>query len=96
MLAHTKKSYEANSDLSACTSVPSYGWVEREQCERESRKGNGENTTVEDQSDGLNEERILHIMTEVHQANPSIKLESQDNGRSITVGILSKLAARIC
>lgn len=78
-----------------CTSVPSFGWVERERRERESRKGNGEHTAVEDQSDNLNEERMSHVIAEVQKAHPDVKLEPQDNSRSITVGALSKLSIQV-
>ncbi|KAF1365287.1 hypothetical protein EJ07DRAFT_96182 [Lizonia empirigonia] len=82
ILAHARKSYEANSDLSTCTSVPAYGWVERENRERGSLKGNREHVAVEDQIDSLDEERISQIIAEVQEAHPNIKLELQDDGHS--------------
>jgi hypothetical protein len=91
MLAHTKKSYEANRDLSASTSVPSHGWTERERRERESRKGNGARIAVEDQSDKLDDERLPQIVAQVKEAHANIKLELQNDNRSITVGALLPL-----
>lgn len=95
ILAHARKSYEANSDLSTCTSVPAHGWVERENRERESLKGNREHVTVEDQIDSLDEERISQIIAEVQEAHPNIKLELQDDGHSIRVGVLSNLSVGV-
>ena len=85
MFAHARKSQEANPDLSTSTSVPSHGWVERERRERESRKGSGEHTTVEDQSHNLNDEEISVINKEFQVAHPNIKLETQNGGHSMTV-----------
>ena len=90
MLAHTKKSYEANPDLSTSASVPSHGWIERERRERESRKGNGQHAAVEDQGDRLDNEKISRIIAQVQEAQPSIKLEAQNDNRSITVRNSSK------
>lgn len=87
-LAHIKKSYEANSDLSACTSVPAHGWVERERRERrarETRKGTAHHAVVEDKGDGLDDKAVLRIMTEVQEAHPGVKFEAQDANRSIIV-----------
>ncbi|KAF2633721.1 hypothetical protein BU25DRAFT_11720 [Macroventuria anomochaeta] len=84
MLAHTKKSYEANPDLSTSTSVPSHGWIERERRERESRKGNGKHTAVENQGDRLDSEKISRIIAEIQEAQPNVKLEAQNDNRSIT------------
>jgi hypothetical protein len=87
-LAHVKKSYEANSDLSACTSVPSHGWVVRERRqrrERETHKGTAQHTVVEDKGDGLDDKAISRIMTEVQEAHPGVKFEAQDANRSISV-----------
>lgn len=88
ILAHTRKSYEADSDLSTCISVPSYGWIERERRERELNKGNGERTTVDDHSDSLDDEGISQIIAKIQEAHPLIKLESQDHHCSITVRAL--------
>lgn len=84
-LAHTRKSYQANSDLSACTSVPSNGWIERERRERESRNGNGQLTAVDDHGDRLDNENILRIMAEVQEAQPNVKLEADHDNHNITV-----------
>ncbi|KAJ4412277.1 hypothetical protein N0V91_000748 [Didymella pomorum] len=82
-LAHTKKSFDANSDLTACASVPSYGWIERERQEHESHKGPGEHTTVEDHSNRLDDETVSCIVAEFQGTQPNIKLQAQDDKRSI-------------
>lgn len=88
MLAHTKKSYEANQDFSTSTSVPSHGWIERERRERESRKGNGSHTATEDQSNILDDQRISQTVEEVKGAHPNIEMDLASDNRSITVGLL--------
>ena len=93
MLAHTKKSYEANQDFSTSTSVPSHGWIERERRERESRKGNGAHTATEDQNNILDDQRISQTVKEVKGAHPNIKLDLASDNRSITVGLLSQSQA---
>lgn len=85
MFAHTKKSFEADQDLAACASVPSYGWIERERRERESHKGSGENAAVEDDSNKLDDETISRIVAEVQGTQPNIKLQAQNDNRCITV-----------
>jgi hypothetical protein len=87
MLTHAKKSLETNPDLAACASVPSHGWVERERRERELRKGNGEHAPANDQNYTLNDEDISRITTDFQKAHPNIKLEIQDNNRSLTVRV---------
>ncbi|KAF3002034.1 hypothetical protein E8E13_008771 [Curvularia kusanoi] len=83
-LAHITKSYEANPDLSASTSVPSHGWSARERRERESRKGFAQHAVVDDKSDGLDTEIVSRVMTEVQGAHPDVRFEAQDTNRSIT------------
>lgn len=85
MLAHTKKSYQANSDLSTSTSVPSSGWIDRERRERESRKGNGQHTAVEDHGDSLDNEQISRIVAEVQEGQPNVKFEAQNDNHNIIV-----------
>lgn len=84
-LAHVKKSYEANPDLSASTSVPSNGWIERESRERETRKGIAQHRVAEDNGDGLDGETISRITLEVQETQPNVKFETSDENRSITV-----------
>lgn len=85
MLAHTKKSFEANQDLSACASVPSHGWIERERRERESHKGPVESAAVEDQSNVWDDETLSRIVADVQETQPNVKLQVQNDNRSITV-----------
>ncbi|KAF9697350.1 hypothetical protein EKO04_004859 [Ascochyta lentis] len=89
MLEHARKSYEANPDLSACTFVPAHGWVERERRENDARKGDGEQTSTEGQSDTLDDERISLVVAEVQKAHPSVKLETYDDNRGITTQFIA-------
>lgn len=65
--------------------MPSHGWIERERREREVRKRNGQHTAVEENGDSLDSEKILRIITEVQEAQPSVKFEAQDDNTSIVV-----------
>jgi len=85
MLAHVKKSYESNPDLSTSTSVPSHGWLERERREREARKRNGEHTAVEDQGGSLDNDKIMRIMAEVQEVQSNVKFQAQNDNTSIVV-----------
>ncbi|KAH6616732.1 hypothetical protein C7974DRAFT_51087 [Boeremia exigua] len=85
ILAHTRKSYETNTDLSSSISIPSHGWIERERRERESRKGNGQHTAVEDHGDNLDNETILRIVAEIQKAQPNVNIEAQNDNRSIVI-----------
>ncbi|KAF3048884.1 hypothetical protein E8E11_005483 [Didymella keratinophila] len=82
-LAHTKRSFEANQDLAACASVPSHGWIERERRERESRKGCGENTAIENHSNKLDDETVSRIVKEFQMAQPTIKLQAKNDNHCI-------------
>lgn len=84
-LARVRRSYEVNSDLSASTAVSSFGWTERERRERESRKGTTQHVAVEDKVERLDTEALSRILAEIHGAQSNVKLEIQDDGRSITV-----------
>ena len=88
MLARTKKSYEANQDLSTSVSISSHGWIERERRERESRKGSRAHTAVEDQSDKLDSEGISQAVAQVKEAHPNMKFELQSDNHDITVRLL--------
>lgn len=90
MLAHTKKSFEANPDLAACISVPSHGWIERECRERESHRSPGEHIAVEGHSNRLDDETMSRIITEVQGAQPNVKLQAQKDNHCITVRSLMK------
>lgn len=83
-LAHTKKSYQANPDLSTCTSIPAHGWIARERRERELRTGNGQHTTVDDKGDKLDNEKISHTVAKVQEAHPDVKFEVDPDNHTIT------------
>lgn len=85
MLAHVKRSYESNQDLSASTAVPSHGWIERERREREVRKGTIQHADVEDKVEKLDTETLSRVLADVHGTQSSVKFEIQDDNRSINV-----------
>lgn len=85
-LRRAERSLAANADLSASVSLPSHGWVERERREREAKKGLKKGReSVEDMGAVLGEADVLQIVAEFRKAHPNIRLDAQDDGRSISV-----------
>jgi hypothetical protein len=87
---HTRKSFSANTDLSASASIPAYGWIEREEKERKSKKSNRSENTDEI-STVLNDEDISRIIAGFRMTYPNIKLDLQDENRTISVRCFSHL-----
>jgi hypothetical protein len=87
MFEHTRKSMAANADLSASRSIPMHGWTEREKKERDSKKSNRIEST-DDNSTTLTEEDVSRIVVEFQKTHPNIKLEMQDDNRTISVSCL--------
>jgi hypothetical protein len=84
IFAHTTKSFATNTDLSASASTPAYGWIEREQKENKakesSRRGSEDhNSTI------LSDEDISQIIVDFQKTHPNIKLDLQDENRTISV-----------
>jgi hypothetical protein len=81
---HVQKSFAANADLSDCVSLPSHGWIERERKAKESTKSKG-NESVDDPGVTLSDEDISRIVVEFRKTHPNLKLDTQDDNRSISV-----------
>jgi hypothetical protein len=81
---HVKQSFAVNTDLSECVSIPSHGWIERERKAKESTKSKG-SESVEDLGATLSDEEFSRIVVEFGKIHPNLKLETQDNDRSISV-----------
>lgn len=81
---HIKKSFAANADLSACSSIPSYGWCERERHIRETKQSK-KSDDAEDYNTSLTYEDVPRILVEFQKAHPKIKLETQEDNGSISV-----------
>jgi hypothetical protein len=92
---HVKKSFGANADLSGCVSIPSHGWVERERKAKESNKAKGGEIT-EDVGTVLTDDDISRIVQEFRKTYPNIKLETQDDNRSISVCTFYQLGNPSC
>ncbi|KAF1921057.1 mediator complex subunit 27-domain-containing protein [Ampelomyces quisqualis] len=93
---HAKKSFAANTDLSASKSTPSHGWTEREK-ERSTKRNNSSESLDESRSNSATED-VPQILVEFQKAHPSIKLETQDDNRTISTQFVSgsfKLRFRI-
>lgn len=84
LFEHTKKSLSANSDLAASKSIPAYGWAERDQRMRDS-KGPSDKESTDESSLALTDEDISQALADFHKTHPVIKLETQDNNRTIVV-----------
>jgi hypothetical protein len=91
-LEHVKKSFGANADLSGSVSMPSHGWTERDRRAKESNTTKGGETT-EDVGTVLTDEDISRIVVEFCKTYPNIKLETQDDNRSISVWTSHQLLA---
>jgi hypothetical protein len=84
IFAHTTKSFATNPDLSACASIPAYGWTEREQKENKAK-----NSSCRGSEDNINtiitDEDISQIIVDFQKTHPNIKLDLQDENRTILV-----------
>jgi hypothetical protein len=85
---HTSKSYSANTDLSASASIPVYGWIERELRERKSKKSSRSENTDEI-STVFTDEDVSRIIADFRTTYPNIKLDLQDDNRTISVRCFS-------
>lgn len=81
---YTRKGLLANSDLSASRSMPAHGWTEREKKQHNIAKGNHSDST-EDGGATLSNEDVARIVADFEKSKPSIKLETQDDNRTISV-----------
>jgi hypothetical protein len=81
---HVRQSFAANADLSDSVSVPSNGWIERERKAKESTKSKG-SESVEELGTSLSDEDISQIVVEFRKTHPNLKVETQDDDRSISV-----------
>jgi hypothetical protein len=81
---YTNKSFAANKDLSASTSISSHGWIEREKKERVSKKGAASESS-EARGPTLTSEDVTRIVEEFTTNNPSIKPELKDDNCTIFV-----------
>lgn len=84
IFSHVEKSFSANSDLSARTSVPAYGWVDKQRKAQESQKGERVERPEEVVAT-LTDDEFSRIITEFHNTYPNIKLKTQEGSRAITV-----------
>ncbi|KAJ4305220.1 hypothetical protein N0V90_000751 [Kalmusia sp. IMI 367209] len=84
VLEHAKKSAAANPDLSAGAQVHQYGWVEKEEREKEAAKKEGEGKEkVEDVRVHITKEERENIVAEWRKTHPTIKMEANDEGREL-------------
>ncbi|RYN40395.1 hypothetical protein AA0112_g3228 [Alternaria arborescens] len=85
---HVKQSFGANADLSESVSMPSHGWVERARKAKESSKSKG-SENVDDTGATLTEEDVSRIVVDFRKAHPTLKVEAQDDDRSIYMQFVS-------
>lgn len=73
-----------NADLSACASIPSYGWCERERSSEKTKiSATGDKSA--DSNTTLSEADVSQILVDFQKTHPNIKLESHDENSSISV-----------
>lgn len=80
-----KKSVGADADLTASASTPSSGWIERERREKEAKNGGDRTESMDEVGDVLTDDHISQIIVEFRKNFPNIKLETQDDNRTISV-----------
>jgi hypothetical protein len=95
LFEHTKKSLSANSDLVASNSIPAYGWTERDQRTRDSN-GPSDRESTDESSLALTDEDISQALADFHKTHPVIKLETQENNRTIVVSQPISTCACLC
>lgn len=94
---HVRKSYATSSDLSASKAIPSHGWQERTRKDTESVQ-NGHGDTLEETGYHLSEEDVSRIIVDFQKKRPDIRLETQEDNRTISTNFISsstKLEFRI-
>lgn len=82
---HTGKSHAANADLSASTSAPDYGWVERERKNLKSLAGGQEESA--ETSLSLSSADVARIVEDFKTAHPNIRLDSQNENHLLLVSV---------
>ncbi|KAI4647578.1 uncharacterized protein J4E78_008893 [Alternaria triticimaculans] len=85
---HVKQSLGANADLSESVSIPSHGWTERARKAKESAKNQG-GDNKEDTGAIVTDEDIERIVVEFRKAHPNLKVETNDEDRSIQTRFVS-------
>ncbi|KAL1800885.1 hypothetical protein ACET3X_001227 [Alternaria dauci] len=85
---HVKQSFSANADLSECVSVTSHGWVERARKAKASAKSKGRES-VDDAGATLTDADISRIVVDFRKAHPNLKVEAQDDDRTIHMRFVS-------
>lgn len=93
LFEHTKKSLAANNDLAASASIPSYGWTERDKKMRDS-KAPSDRKSADESSLALTDEDISQAIADFQKSHTVIKLEPQDNNRTIVVSL--PFGASVC
>ncbi|CBX99833.1 hypothetical protein LEMA_P074220.1 [Plenodomus lingam JN3] len=94
---HVRKSYATNSDLSASTTIPSYGWQERARSNTDPVQ-NVHSDVIEENCAVLSDKDVSRIIVEFQKKRPDIKLETQDDDQTILMYFIStskKLEFRI-
>jgi hypothetical protein len=90
ILQHTKQSFAADADLSVGAQVPRYGWQQSVAAERKAagRRRAGVQPLDAPQTH-LSKQEITKILEDFHKTYPSIKIDTKDDHRDITVRLLS-------
>lgn len=89
---YAKQSFGANADLSEAVSVPSHGWVEREQEANKSTSKSG-SKTAEDTGAVFTDSDISRIVVEFRKAHQALKVETNDDDHGIHVKLSLHLHA---
>ncbi|KAF2444919.1 hypothetical protein P171DRAFT_485000 [Karstenula rhodostoma CBS 690.94] len=86
ILEHARKSATANPDLSAGAQVQQYGWIEKEEQERQAAKSNGDGEErAEDLGIRITKEERGRIIEQWRQTYSSIKMEEKNDGKQLLI-----------
>lgn len=83
---HARKSAIANPDLSLGAQIQQYGWIEKEEKEKETSKKNlrGEES-VEDVGMHITKEDRVRIVAQWRETYPSIKMEAENEDKQLVM-----------
>ncbi|KAF2872223.1 hypothetical protein BDV95DRAFT_543900 [Massariosphaeria phaeospora] len=83
---HSKQSFNRNSDLSAATQVPPYGWIQAEiATQKVSKRKRTEEQIDDDKYVALPQDEVFRLVHEFSKIHPVIKVGSKDKHSDLMI-----------
>ncbi len=82
---YVKRSLDANPNLAESATIPSRGWVQAEQGQRQSKKQDDQSENPEASDVLITDDEISQVILDFQKTYPDIKLNSQNDNHSISV-----------